>query len=983
MVEDVGGNPGYGCDGTGSDNAICDCLSCALESIATSTASIASTLERKLGTVCDHLDECMDKIIDKLKQRIEGPLYSCQECKSLIARGMGGTLEYAVRCSANVCNDCDTDCGAGENTDGACCKTCGKPNCKCKQGQCVPVEEGETKPPPKQKKYFGWCNKELGIVGVTKEGEEGLGPGWERVTFADTEIAAMAEAEQVCGKFVEKAELESLPLNKTNSPLCNLYDYVNGQSWVDMQPKQVAANFAQGITRTLTSIGSLGLEGINFRNVGEALSGIYQASVSSPAYFAEALTPFLATAIGCNSPEFRDSLMAVAAISQTANFIGMDVSQWLTPYTNTMNAACRQRFLDPDKAVAAYLANSISGESLDAHWAIAGLCNSSMNEYVKASRAKPVPLQLAIMRRRRIIDAETYNSKMRELGYLERPVVDDLFKITEQVPTMAEIIRFMVRDTDDTRLVNKFKLDEGFTEKYGAQLKQWSEDQGVTELAARYNWRAHWTIPSPTQLFTFWHRLRYNPKFGTKEEQLQDIKDAMIQQDILPYWHERYLAVSFRPMRLIDIRRSFEIGTLKDNELVAQFIDLGYSDETAERMAAFTRRLRDRGVVRSLPIRQWVKFALNRTDATNKLLADGIPQDVIDRAFSDAMPELVRSPYALAFVRGDISRTEFVGKLTNWGCSPNIASDIADQLALKRKDHPAIEELAVGTITATEANETMISDGMNPSVVSKIVVNVLKAVELSLVKQCQVAIRQKFVLGEVTQQEARTELESRKTTAERAMMLVNWWGCQLKSGEKQVSANTLCGWLASGAITSTDFADRLRRLGYNDTDVALMVDDCLASISIKRANQAKKEAKEHAAEQQRTSRLLRQQAQQEARFLAQSEAARKKAAKTKANREKQSMDAAEKLAAKCECGFHAAFSTVRQLLKRLQTEYALSIDRSLQVAITAAEEYDGSSLDAYVDTAIDAAQGLIELAVSGVESQEPPQSSSNGSTQPL
>lgn len=982
MVEDVGGSPGYGCDGVGHESEICDCLGCALKSIAESTAKIAETLERKLGTVCDHIDECIDKIIDKLKERIEGPLYSCSECKRLIANGMGGTLEYAVRCSANTCNECDTDCAAGEMTNGQCCNTCGKANCTCQNGVCVGIEKQDEPDSKKPKKYFGWCNAEKGIVGVTKEGEEGLGEGWERVTFADTEIAAFQEAEQVCGKFEKKSELEQLPTNNVNSPLCNLFDYIDGKSWQDMQPKQVAANFAQGITRTLTSIGSLGLEGINFRNVGEALSGIYQASVSSPAYFANALTPFLATAIGCNSPEFRDSLMAVAAISQTANFIGMDVSPWLTPYTNTMNAACRQRFLDPDKAIASYLANSISGESLDAHWAIAGLCNSSMNEYVKAARSKPVPLQLAIMRRRRIIDAETYNSKMRELGYLERDVVDDLFKITEQVPTMAEIIRFMVRDTDDIRLVNKFKLDTGFTEKYGAQLKQWSEDQGVSELAAKYNWRAHWTIPSPTQLFTFWHRLRYNPQFGTKDEQLQDIKDALVQQDILPYWHDRYLAVSFRPMRLVDIRRAFEIGSLKDSELLTQYLDLGYSDETAERMAAFTRRLRDKGVIRSLPVRQWVKFALTKSAATAKLVADGIPQDVIDRAFSDASPELIRSPYALAFVRGDISRAEFVGKLTNWGASSDIANDIADQLSLKRKSHPAIDELTVGMITRSEAENRMVSDGMNSSIVDKIVTGVELDVKLRLVSQCQNAIRQKYVLGEITESQAIAELEQRQTTTERAQLLTGWWSCQLKSGEKQVSAATLCDWLGKGVITSTDYLARLRKIGYAEVDAAMMMDDCLSAVSMKRLAQAKKEAKDKANEQNRIARILRQQAQQESRFLAQSEAARKKAAKTKASREKQSMDAAEKLAAKCQCGFHAAFSTVRQLLKTLQDDYALSIDRSLQVAITAAEEYDGSSLDNYVSTAIDAAQVLLDLAVTGVESEEPVTPSSNGATHP-
>src|SRR4030095_10770556 len=110
------------------------------------------------------------------------------------------------------------------------------------------------------------------------------------------------------------------------------------------------------------------------------------------------------------------------------------------------------------------------------------------------------------------------------------------------------------------------------------KLKDWAEFQGLTPDMMKYVFRAHWTIPSPGQLFTFYQRLRDNPKFGGRDKLLEQVKNALIQQDILPFWHDHFLAVSFHPLGRVDIRRAFNNGTLKDDELVPAYRQLGYSD---------------------------------------------------------------------------------------------------------------------------------------------------------------------------------------------------------------------------------------------------------------------------------------------------------------------------------------------------------------------------------------------------------------------
>lgn len=972
--------PGYGCDGTGEEGTICDCLGCAVERIASATESIARTLADQAEGACKNIDQCIDKILEGIKKKVEGPVYSCEECKAMIERGMGGTLEYAVRCAAATCNECQNKCSSeGEPiNEGKCCDTCGSVNCTCVDGSCVSVSEEEE---DEKRKYVAWCHLEEGFIAVTRQGDPPPGSGFSQVGLTDTEQAAVELAKANCGAGTDD-ELNNEPIPEAigGSQTCNLDDYFNGKATDRLNVLSTYASLEAGTAQAASAIGSVGLAGVNLNNIGAVIEGVWNSWVGWDANAGREMVPNLAIALSCDSPQFTGPFKALSAINRVSNFVGVDASDYTTGYQYAMNAACRRKLLTPGDAMASYIANGITSEELDKLFAIHGICHDPVIQMVQTAKSKLIATELSIARRRRLISPDRYAMGMRELGYIDETVPETIFKLSEQVPTPQELIRYMVRDAGNADVVGTFGLDTGFTDNYSGEIKDWSDFQGVTEKQMQYNWRAHWSIPSPTALFTFWQRLRYNPKFGGKDKMEADIKKALIQQDILPYWHEHYLAINFNRMRLVDIRRSFQIGSLTQDELVPQYLDNGYSDDTAQKMAEFTIRLRDIGVQSSREVKQWVSGQITKADATVSLQKNGVPMDVINKAFMAVEPNFNKSVYAAAFVRGDISRQGLIDALTAQGVSSTAIDKIAEVLSFKIRVNPVMDDYEIGTINRSEASSRMTSDGMNPSIVTRTLDKIDKHVHNQSLKQCIAGIKRRYLLGEIERVDAQNELVGRGVIVPRANQMVDWWNCELKAGEKQVSAAMLCEWLQRGAINSSAFLERLGRIGYSSADAALMLEDCLILMNVRAQTKAKREAAESAAEQQRVSRILTQAAKQEASYLQRLEANRKKAAKLRASREKSLLTTAVAIAGKCECGIFEAKQLAGGESTRIQTEYGLSIDRSLQIIALAVKEWDGLSPDSYGSTVTALAETAASSAIDGVEEQLPPVTSSSGAT---
>jgi len=245
-----------------------------------------------------------------------------------------------------------------------------------------------------------------------------------------------------------------------------------------------------------------------------------------------------------------------------------------------------------------------------------------------------------------------------------------LFELTHQIPPASDIVRMMVRDSDDEDLVKRFSLDDQFDQKFRKQLKLWCQQQGVDELYMRYLWRAHWSIPSPGQLAQMLHRLSRLPATDPAFVGLETVKAALSQQDIAPFWQDKFVAISYAPLTRIDARRAFEIGALSEDQLLEAYLNLGYNRENGLTLVEFNKKNLQQKMLRRSEVQLLADGVISETDFDNSLTQWGADAYAI-RAAKERATVLRRvqrnkrcaAAYRKRFLQGDFDAAEAENKL--------------------------------------------------------------------------------------------------------------------------------------------------------------------------------------------------------------------------------------------------------------------------------------------------------------------------------
>ncbi|GAI59185.1 unnamed protein product, partial [marine sediment metagenome] len=99
-----------------------------------------------------------------------------------------------------------------------------------------------------------------------------------------------------------------------------------------------------------------------------------------------------------------------------------------------------------------------------------------------------------------------------------------------------------------------------------------------SEWAQRY-WAAHWSLPSPQQGYEMLHRGIINQ---------DDLLMLMKALDIMPFWRDKLMQMSFRRLTRVDIRRMYKAGVITEAEVYENYLQHGYNPKNARLMTNFT-----------------------------------------------------------------------------------------------------------------------------------------------------------------------------------------------------------------------------------------------------------------------------------------------------------------------------------------------------------------------------------------------------------
>lgn len=290
-------------------------------------------------------------------------------------------------------------------------------------------------------------------------------------------------------------------------------------------------------------------------------------------------------------------LAPIASVNAIIKFL----NQWfgIVPRAATQtlqqaeNLVCQTVMPDQPSTDKAYLADEISKDL----WRCWTELNGSVVEAAKIGpetlRTRPTSEQVSKLFRRQMITEDDFKTRMRQNGVLHDKDRQAIHDLTQDWPSLSDLTPMLVRDVWDEKTIDWTEVDRLFEDKYTDETKKYFDAIGLTKDVVKYYWRAHFHLPSFTMVSEMYHRFRHLPEGDPLKTDLEKVKKLLIQDDWHPDWIDRMLAITFRPMRLIDIRTAYDMRILDDEGLKDKLRILGYSDADVDVTFAQWQRRRD------------------------------------------------------------------------------------------------------------------------------------------------------------------------------------------------------------------------------------------------------------------------------------------------------------------------------------------------------------------------------------------------------
>uniref|UniRef100_A0A6H1ZPP2 Uncharacterized protein n=1 Tax=viral metagenome TaxID=1070528 RepID=A0A6H1ZPP2_9ZZZZ len=289
------------------------------------------------------------------------------------------------------------------------------------------------------------------------------------------------------------------------------------------------------------------------------------------------------------------------------------------PMVQRLNKEYRPNLPDPSAMVkASFVAPEMTGvarEVLKKH----GLTDEHIDMMYIASYALTDIQSVMQLYMRKEIDKEKMYERMRELGFTDTRT-DEMLKLTQVIPPIQDIITMLAKEAFEPDQVALYGLEDEFP----TEQAEWLEKQGLSEFWQKKYWAAHWTYPGPGQVLEMLHR-------GLLSE--HEVSEYYRVVEMPPYWREKLMQISFHPYTRVDTRRMHGMGVLTDEEIVKAYLEQGYDQEHAEKMAEFTIRYNSDErvkITRAQIVKAYRNTMVSRDEAKELLRSIKISNDVAE-----------------------------------------------------------------------------------------------------------------------------------------------------------------------------------------------------------------------------------------------------------------------------------------------------------------------------------------------------------------
>jgi len=414
---------------------------------------------------------------------------------------------------------------------------------------------------------------------------------------------------------------------------------------------------------------------------------------------------------------------------------------------------------------------------------------------------------------------EEYSSELQHLGY--RYEDRELYRaLAFYIPPPPDLIHMAVREVFTPEIAEKFGQFENFPEAFA----EWGAKQGLSREWCRNYWAAHWDLPSPQMGFEMLHRGVIN------DEELDMLLRAL---DVMPFWRDKVTAISYNPYTRVDIRRMYGVGVLTEEEVNRAYHDIGYDDDHAAKLTAFTVRgvkQESKDLAKS-EILAGYRDKIFTTDETAFALANiGYAADEIDvliaiedsKFAADEQKERI-SLLQTKLDAKQIDITAFtaeLGRLNLPATQQELLIAKAELKATVKATIPSKEDairwFKAGTLGADDASDILDSLGYDQQYVDLYLSEVSKSPSVAMALRWLV----KGLIDEQTTDKYLSSLGYGKTEK---TLLITEASVKAPAMFKLPSMETIKKWYSAGRIPETDTRQYLMQLGYGDKEINLFI----------------------------------------------------------------------------------------------------------------------------------------------------------------
>lgn len=272
-------------------------------------------------------------------------------------------------------------------------------------------------------------------------------------------------------------------------------------------------------------------------------------------------------------------------LSTLNKWVGFPPKSWLRSIERTINWQAPEEIPTVADAMDGYMGGAWAWERAEAYIRANNVCPEPMRELIESRRTRPNVGEVTRLYMEEKISKEEFEQRMGDLGVTDGKDMQKFVDLVDAYPQPPDLIRFMVRDATNADTVRKYGLLDGFDKAFDGQILKYARAVGLAPEEAKLYWAAHWEFPSNTQLYEMLHRLR--PGAVPKEIEVKDtdVKEVLGINDIIPFWQDRLMAISYHPLTLTDIKELLFAGTLTDDKVVGALQDVGYNLKDATEKA--------------------------------------------------------------------------------------------------------------------------------------------------------------------------------------------------------------------------------------------------------------------------------------------------------------------------------------------------------------------------------------------------------------